>query len=101
MFSKHLGLGSVNLVKCRSLLRSPLRNVRLRLGARLDPSRVGYGYLKPHEGAALPASVGVGCTEPYCGPKVFWVAGSRARLCAAGNLVRWTAYVREAVELSR
>jgi hypothetical protein len=47
-------------VKCRSLSRSPLRNVKLRLGARLDPSRVGSGYLKPRGGAALPGSVGMG-----------------------------------------
>jgi hypothetical protein len=84
-------------VKRRSLSRSPLRNVRLLLGARLDPIHVGYGYLKPHGSAALSGSVGVAVLSP----KVSWVEDSRARLCAAGNLVGWAACVRKAVELSR
>ena len=57
-------------VKRRSLSRSPLRNEGLLLGARLYLIRVWYKYLKPHKGAALLGSVGVGCTEPSCGLKV-------------------------------
>jgi hypothetical protein len=71
------------------------------LGARLDPIRVWDKYIKPHGGAALSGSIGVGCTEPCCCPEVSYVADNRARVCAVCNLIGWTVYVREAVELSR
>jgi hypothetical protein len=88
-------------VKRRSLLRSPLRIMRLLLGARLNPIRVWDKYIKPHKCAALSGSVGVGCTEPCCCPEVSYVVDSHARICAVCNLIGWTVYVREAVELSR